>query len=228
MNVLALETSSAAGSVALVSAGRLRERWIAAPREQTAVLLPLIRELCEAARIGLGDLDLIAFGRGPGSFTGLRVAAAITQGFALAHDTPVVGVSSLAAIAQRAWREHGIARALVVVDARMGEVYSAEHALEDGLARLRGAEQIGRPEAVARPEGPGWAALGDAFERYAAELEHVAAGASRVLAGLGPAARDLVPLAEAELAAGRTLAPEAALPVYLREASAWRRDPRGA
>ncbi len=221
MNLLALETSSATGSVALVSAAGLDERTIPTPREQTARLLPLIRELCEAAGIGLAELDAIAFGRGPGSFTGLRVAAAVAQGLALAHGAPVVGVSSLAAIAQRAFREHGLGRTLVAVDARMGEVYFAELAIEAGLARPRAEERIGRPGDVPVLEGADWAAVGDAFGRYAQELAAVTGAASRALPDLTPSARDLVPLAEADLAAGRTLAPEAALPVYLREADAW-------
>lgn len=223
MSLLAIETSSAAGSVALASAGRLHERWIATPREQTARLLPSIHELCAEAGIALADLDAIAYGRGPGSFTGLRLAAAVTQGLALALGLRVVGVSSLAAIAQRASREHGHERALVAVDARMGEVYWAEYAIEDGLARLVGEERLGAPESVARPARARWAAAGDAFARYGGALEAVAAGAAAVLADLAPAARDLLPLAEVELAAGRTLAPEQALPVYLRDASAWRR-----
>lgn len=225
MNLLALETSSATGSVALATAAGLDERFIASPREQTAVLLPSIRSLCAAAGLRLADVDAIAFGRGPGSFTGLRVAAAVTQGLALAHGTPVVGVSSLAVLAQRGHREHGAERVLVVTDARMGEVYWAEYAIEDRLARLRGEERLAAPEAVAAPMGGGWAAAGDAFARYADVLAPAVSAAVAVWPELVPAARDLLPLALPELAAGRTLSPAAVQPVYLREATAWRRQP---
>lgn len=203
---------------------RIGERSIATPREQTAALLPLIRELCVEAGVGFAELDAIAFGRGPGSFTGLRVAAAITQGLSLAHGARVVGVSSLAALAQRAAREHGVTHALVVVDARMDEVYRAEYVLDGGLPRLHGAERLVRPETLELPDAPGWTAVGDAFARHPEALDPVARAAENVLADLAPTARDLFPLAEADLAAGRTLAPEAALPVYLREAEAWHRS----
>ena len=125
MNLLGLETSSTVGSVAVETPGGVLVREIATPREQTAQILALIDELLREAGIGLPDLDGIAFGRGPGSFTGLRVSVAVAQGLAAVAGMPLLPVSSLLCLAERAWREHGCERALVCVDAHMGEVYWA-------------------------------------------------------------------------------------------------------
>lgn len=222
MNVLAIETSSAAGTIALAVDGELTEREIPTPREQTELALPLIAELLDARGLRLDSLSAVAFGRGPGSFTGLRVAAALAQGLSLAARVPIVAVSSLAALAQRAWESEAISRALICVDARMHEVYSAAYTICDGLAQLEHAERVCAPAAVACPEGA-WSGIGSGFSVYARELERLSAAAERIVADLAPRARDLLPLAVRDVEAGRFVAPEHALPVYLREQSAWRR-----
>jgi tRNA threonylcarbamoyladenosine biosynthesis protein TsaB len=227
MKLLALETSSAIATIALVIGGDTVERSIDTPREQTERMLPLIDELLEGAGLGVRDLDAIVFGRGPGSFTGLRVAAALAQGLALAADRPIVAVSSLAAAAQRAWRELGAERSLVCVDARMGELYSAAFAIEAGRAQPLGPESLGAPETVEAPRGGGWGdpwcAVGNGWRAYRDALAPLLGRAGRVAADLVPSARDLIPQAVADLEAGRILSPAAALPVYLRSESAWRR-----
>lgn len=226
MNLLALETSSPVGSIALLHGAALVERVIDTPREQTELIVPLVDELLAGAGLKLGDLDAIVFGRGPGSFTGLRIAAAVTQGLAFAAGVPTVAVSSLEALAQRAWRELGIEDALVCVDARMREVYVARYAVGAGRATLRGEERLCAPAALLEPEavrGEGWVGLGSGFAAYADVLAPLTARAARVVPDLLPAARDLLAAAADELAAGRVLEPEAALPVYLRDESAWRK-----
>lgn len=227
MNLLAFETSSSMGTVALSSASGLSERAIATPREQTDLMLPLVDELLREANLRLADLDAIVFGRGPGSFTGLRVSAALAQGLALAADLPVITVSSLQALAQRAWRELGITTSLACVDARMGEVYSAGYAVRDGRAYLVGEERLGSPESVALPSatawsGP-WAAIGNGCAAHADALAPLLAAAERLVPDLLPAARDLLPQAVEDFEAGRLLTPETALPVYLRNEDAWHR-----
>ncbi|HEY8521801.1 MAG TPA: tRNA (adenosine(37)-N6)-threonylcarbamoyltransferase complex dimerization subunit type 1 TsaB [Gammaproteobacteria bacterium] len=221
MKLLAIELSSAVGSVALAVDGRVAERTIHSPRAQQALVLPLVDELLREAGLEPRALDAVAFGRGPGSFTGLRIAAAVAQGLGLAARLPLLPVSSLAALAQRAWREGGVEAALTCVDAHMGEVYWAAYAIEDGVAAPRGEERLGPPEAVEPPAGGAWAAVGDGFAAHAAALAAVTARASRVWQDLRPAARDLLPRAERDLAAGRHTPPEEALPVYLRGAGAW-------
>src|SRR5690606_16284442 len=108
MRLLAIDTSSRVGSIALLDGSDVSERFIATPREQAELVLPLVDDLLGARGIGLKDLDALVLGRGPGSFTGLRIAASVVQGLAFAAERPVVAVSSLEALAQRAWRELGI------------------------------------------------------------------------------------------------------------------------
>ncbi len=131
MKILAIETSSDVGTVALLAEGAVEEQRIATPREQTERILPLVGDLLSAAGLTLEDLDGIAFGRGPGSFTGLRIAAAVSQGFGLAANLPLLPVSSLAAMAQGVWRTQSQACSLVCIDARMGEVFWGAYEVRD-------------------------------------------------------------------------------------------------
>lgn len=223
MNLLAFETSSRIGSVALETTGGVLVREIAAPREQTERLIAFTDELLAEAGIRLEDLDGIAFGRGPGSFTGLRVSAAVAQGLAAASGVKLLPVSSLLCLAETAWAEAGCERALLCVDAHMGEVYSAFAERRDGGMEIVGEERLSAPGEVAAPAGQAWCAAGSGFAAYSEVLAPIAAGAQRVLAGLTPAAAGLLPRAKRDLAAGRHTPPAAALPVYLREHTAWRR-----
>lgn len=151
--------------------GAVRQALIATPRKQTEELLPLTAKLLTSADLSLRGLDAIAFGRGPGSFTGLRIAAAAAQGLGMATGLPLLPVSSLAATAQGMWRIHGSSHTLVCVDARMGEVYWAAFKMQDGLARVVGTEHITSPEelsaagpvsrSAAAPEDGSAAAPGD-------------------------------------------------------------------
>jgi tRNA threonylcarbamoyladenosine biosynthesis protein TsaB len=178
-----------------------------------------------AAAVELDALHGIAFGRGPGSFTGLRVSVAVAQGLAAATGVPLAPVSSLLCLAERALRESGCERALVCVDAHMGEVYSAAAERRGGIVEIVGGERLGAPAAVAAPPpGRPWCAAGTGFAAHAAALAAIAAGAATVLPALEPSAADLFPQAMRDLAAGRGAAPAAALPVYLREHTAWRRS----
>ena len=222
MKLLAFETSSREGSVALHLDGSVQQEVIATPREQTSQLLPLTARLLQRADLSLRDLDAIAFGRGPGSFTGLRIAAAAAQGLGLATGLPLLPVSSLAATAQGMWRTHGSCNTLVCVDARMGEVYWAAFEMQDGLACVVDTEQISGPEQVSGAGMASWSAAGSGFEVYSDELAGLMAQAGGVFAQACPNAIDLFPLACADLAAGRGHRPEDANPAYLRSESAWK------
>jgi tRNA threonylcarbamoyladenosine biosynthesis protein TsaB len=225
MNLLALETSSSVGSVAIETPAGVLVRELGSPREQTEQIISLTDELLRTAGIGLQDLSGIAFGRGPGSFTGLRVSVAVAQGLAAVNDLALLPVSSLLCLAQGTWREHGCERALICVDAHMGEVYWAHAAHEDGVVAILGDERLGAPADVAPPRSGAYAAVGNGFAAHADALATIAGGAARVLPALTPSAVDLLPQAKRDLAAGRVGAPAAALPVYLREHTAWRRSP---
>ncbi len=229
MKLLGFETSSTVGSVALETPASVLVREIATPREQTEQLLALIDELLRAAGIGLQDLDGIAFGRGPGSFTGLRVSVAVAQGLAAVERRAAAARVELAVPrASALGAEHGCERALVCVDAHMGEVYWA--AVERARRRrvgIVGDERLGAPGDVARA---GAAAVvrrrqrvrGASPRRSASER---AAPRERLCPTLKPVGRGLVPPGRSAISRpGASATPAAALPVYLREHTAWRRS----
>jgi tRNA threonylcarbamoyladenosine biosynthesis protein TsaB len=225
VKLLGLETSGRVGSVALSLDGRIAAREIVNAREQTEQLLAVVDELLAGASLALADLDGIAFGRGPGSFTGLRVAAAVAQGLATPARVPLLPVSSLLCLALGAVRIAQVEHVVACVDAHMGEVYWGEFALRDGVLRAVGPERLGAPADVTAPSGSSWAAVGSGFAAQREPLMSVLARAQRALPDLEPAAQDLFPAAAEALAAGRAVSPRDALPVYLREHTAWRRAP---
>lgn len=224
MKLLGLETSSAQGSVALKTHAGLAVRSIATPREQTEQVLQLAHELLTAAGLTVAELDGITFGCGPGSFTGLRVSVAVAQGLGAVGNVPLLPVSSLLCLAERAWQEQRCERALLCIDAHMGEVYWAESERCEGLVGIIGPERLARPSDVTAPRGADWAAVGGGFVAHAAALAGPLEAAARAFTALQPSAEYLFPQAERDFAAGRHVAPEAALPVYLREHTAWKRS----
>jgi len=224
VKLLGLETSSAQGSVALKTPSGISVREIATPREQAEQVLKLTDELLVAAGLTLAALDGIAFGRGPGSFTGLRVSVAVAQGLATAGGVPLLPVSSLLCLAERAWQERHCERALLCVDAHMGEVYCAESVCLAGVVGIVGSERLAAPGDVVPLKGAAWAAVGGGFATYAEILAGSVLAAAQAFPDLRPSAEHLFPQAERDLAAGRGVAPVAALPVYLREQTAWKRS----
>ena len=227
MKILALDTAANACSVALQAGEGIIERIETQPRRHAAMLLPMAEDCLAEAGIDLKDLDAVAFGRGPGSFTGLRIAASVAQGIAFGASLPVAPVSNLAAAAVAAWRKHGWRQVLAAFDARMEELYAATYRVDAaGLPELCGEEQLLAPAALAPPAGA-WFGAGSGFAAW----EEVAA--RLCLAGcdplIEPVARDLLGPAAALLAAGRAVSAAEALPVYLREQVAWQGggQPRG-
>lgn len=218
MKILALETSTDLCSVALLSDGELNERSQSAAHAHAELILPMVEALLAEAGIALAQLDALAFGRGPGAFTGVRVATAVVQGLAFGADRPVVPVSDLMALAAGAHRKHGARRVLACVDARLQEVYwcAYEAAAADKLVECV-AEQLSAAEAVQPPTGC-WFGAGSGFAAYRQPL---LAQIGSVLDGrddtLLPEARDIALLAARLFAEGHAVRAEAALPVYLRE-----------
>ncbi len=173
MKILAIDTATENCSAALLIDGNVRLREIEMERGHAERILPMVDELLSEAGITLQDLDAIAFGRGPGSFTGVRLAVTVTQGLAFGANLGVVPVSDLRAVAQRAFDlDATLTRALVCNDARMSEVYWACYERGgDGLARLQGEEHVGKPSEVKLP--PEWStatAVGRGFIAYADAL----------------------------------------------------------
>ena len=219
MRLLALDTASAACTVALVLGPVTHERHAIAPRRHAELVLPMIDELLAEAGIALAGLDAIAFGRGPGSFTGVRIACGVVQGLALGAALPVAPVSTLAALAEGARRERGERRILAGFDARMGEVYWGAFVARDGIVSAAGEEVVCRPEDVPIPREAGhWVGVGDAWAVYGDAL---ARRLGRRLSGVDPArfpaARDVAALGAALLTSGGGRSVEAALPRYLRD-----------
>jgi tRNA threonylcarbamoyladenosine biosynthesis protein TsaB len=217
---LGLDTATESCSAALLIEGRVLSRETELARGHAERILPMIDELLGEAGIGLRQLDAIAFGRGPGSFTGVRLAASITQGLAFGSGLGVVAISDLRAVAQRVLDEDsGVTRALVCNDARMQEVYwGCFERGGDGLAFARSQERVGPPQSVELPAA--WAemaGLGRGFAVYPALRALPGVAVRGDWDRLLPRAAEVVRLAVPELAAGRLLAPDAAVPVYLRD-----------
>ena len=228
MNLLALETSTDQCSVALWCDGVLLTRSLHAPRRQAEILLPMFDEVLAESGITRGQLDGIAFGRGPGAFTGVRLAVSVAQGLALALDRPVLPVSTLAALALAA--PAAAPCVLAVLDARMGEVYAgAFRRAAAAVLEPLGAETVGAAAALEVPVAPAWFGVGSGWAVHAEALGRRLGAA--VLAGVDatavPEAAQVARLAAPALAAGGGVRADQALPVYLRDKVALTRTERG-
>ena len=217
MNVLAIDTATDACTCALEFRGTIVARHTVEPRRHTERLLPMIDSVLEEAGIGLGALDAIAFGCGPGSFTGLRIACAVAQGLGFGADRPLVAVSTLQVIATGMFRAHGARRVLTALDARMDEVYWGGFEWDGVIMRPLFDESVGPPHAVGIPSGDGWVGAGSGWSAHRAALHaHLGGRVDSVDPVRLPEARDMLAPARVALEAGLFLAPEDAAPVYLR------------
>ena len=220
MKLLAIDTATEACSAALYLDGEIIQQYRVAPREHSHIILPMIEQLLVESGISVSNLDALAFGRGPGSFMGVRIAAGVTQGIAFAWDLPVVPVSTLAALAQTANTRTGATKVLSAIDARMNEVYWAAYRLsDDGCMHLAGEEGVIAPGQVSKPGGDGWTGAGSGWSTYG-EILNAAIAPERLSAQLDdcfPSAESVLKLAVAEYQAGRHVAASAAVPVYLRD-----------
>lgn len=221
MKILALDTATEACSAALFVDGSLIVREDEFERGHAEHILKMIDAVLAAGGTNLETLDAIAFGRGPGGFTGVRLAASVTQGLAFGASLPVVPVSDLAAVAQRVLDlEPSEERVLVCNDARMREVYWACFQRREDLAEAVTAEAVSPAQAVTLPESwrdAPFSAAGRGFSAYPELQQRWGAQARDVYPGLLPHAREIARLAAAEVAAGRTRPAGEALPVYLRD-----------
>jgi len=217
MKLLAFETATEACSVAVWVDGEVRERFEVAPRRHAELALPWAGQLLAEAGIVKSQLDAIAVGRGPGAFTGVRLAIALAQGIALALDRPVVPVSTLAVLAMSAPTTR-TRHVLAAIDARMGEVYSAAFARDgDGVVAMS-EETVSRPDVVALQEGvDAWFGIGTGFAAAEGALQQrLQPRLAGVDAGALPHASVLAGLAAIAFANGGGLPPERAEPAYLR------------
>lgn len=213
--LLALDTATEACSVALLHDGRVLSHYEVIPRLHAQRLLPMIQTLLSEAGIALTAVDALAFGRGPGAFTGVRIAVGVIQGLAFALERPVLPVSTLATIAQRAHREQSAEQVAVAIDARMDEVYWGCYRAQQGEMQLAGSEAVLPPEQVQLPLGSSgeWFGAGTGWG-YGSRLAVQPAAADSTLL---PHAEDLLTLAGFAWRRGEAVDADQAQPIYLRD-----------
>ncbi len=222
MKILAIETATEACSAALYNDGEIITRYELAPRKHTQLILPMMDEILDEAGVTRSSLDAIAFGRGPGAFTGLRIAVGIAQGLALAIDKPVIPISTLGAMAQQVLdKTSGLLASdeitfIPAIDARMGEVYWAQYKQIAGVVCLEGKEQLSKPEVMAEFNnkeirfGSGWNAYHPELMKYdSTEI-------SNATKDVFPNAYYIAKLAASAFVRGEMIDAAYAEPVYLR------------
>lgn len=217
--ILALDTSTDAGSVALWQDGEVLENFQLLPRQQAQALLPQIDDLLAQAGIGLNQLDALAFGRGPGSFTGLRIAAASIQGLALALDRPVLPVSTLQTLAWTAHQQYFANKVLTLLDARMNEVYWCAWQWQDSCPQPLLVETLSPPEAILLKgqQDQDWVLAGSGAVFVDRLPPLVRSCVQQELPDIRPSAGAMVHLAHQAWLRGEGLDAADALPVYLRD-----------
>jgi len=219
VKLLAIETSTEACSAALLVDGEVIELYEVAPRRHASLILPMCQQLLAEGGMDVGDLEMLAFGRGPGSFTGVRIAVSIIQGVAFAADLPVMPVSGLVALAQGVRRELGSQRVLAAIDARMGEVYwSSCVSNEEGIMQPVDEEQLATPEKLLLPAGSGWLGAGTGWQGHGESLRQRLRGRlEESHPERYPRARDIAILASHAIERGaEPLRADGIQPVYLR------------
>lgn len=216
MNLLAIETATETCSVALAVDDEVLELYEHAPRQHAELLLPWVKQLLAEAGFGFASLDGIAFSRGPGSFTSLRIGIGVVQGLAWASECPVIPVSSLAATAQTAIGD-GISSALVALDARMNEVFTGTFAANSsGIMIPTDDERVCGPEDVQLPAHSTTFGVGIGFDRYDF-LKEQGGRLAGIRPDIWPKASSVIKLAQEWLRYSEALPAEQAQPVYLRD-----------
>lgn len=226
--ILAIDTATEACSVAIWNQGEVHALFELCPREHTQRILPLVQQVLAESGLSLSQLDALAFGRGPGSFTGVRIGIGIAQGLALGAELPMLGISTLQTMAQGAWRMTGAQRVLAAIDARMGEVYwgQFERKLDGQWLESAGEAVLSPQQALERAQQlqGDWAHVGTGWQTYP---DLVAGSSLNVTDGqmLLPQAEDMLPLALLAWQQGLAVNVENAEPTYLRNEVTWKKLP---
>ncbi|GAA0858194.1 tRNA (adenosine(37)-N6)-threonylcarbamoyltransferase complex dimerization subunit type 1 TsaB [Aliiglaciecola litoralis] len=224
MKLLAIDTATEACSAALSVDSKVDSRFEVCPQQHSQKLLPMVDDLLKSNRLRIQELDYLVFGRGPGSFTGVRIATGLIQGLSLGIERPVAAVSTLAAMAQQAFETLTVKRVAVAIDARMDEVYFAQYECIDGVANLIGEEAVLKPNQVLDLIdqdiellcGTGW----QAYSEFDALVKQYCAPTV-----LYPNAIYMVAIAKALIASGDVCNAEQIKPVYLRDTVTWKKLP---
>ncbi|MCH8537657.1 MAG: tRNA (adenosine(37)-N6)-threonylcarbamoyltransferase complex dimerization subunit type 1 TsaB [Alkalimonas sp.] len=225
MKLLALDTSTEACSVALLVDGQILALDEVCPQQHSKRVLPMVQQLLSEAELSLQQLDGLVFGKGPGSFTGVRIGVGVAQGLAFGADLPVHGVSTLAAMAQAAHRMQQAQQVIAAIDARMAEIYLGIYQLDgSGIMQLQGTEQAIKPAALMPltnavdyvAAGTGWQTYGDILQQWQT------ARSSDILY---PSAQDMLVLAQPSWHGSGFVAAELAEPSYVRDEVSWKKLP---
>lgn len=223
MKLLAIDTSSAILSVAAQNGEKIASREETIPRQHAEMIFTLCEQVLAECGLQLNELEAIACGIGPGSFTSLRIGLGVVQGLALGAELPVISISSLLAVAQAATPE-AVGTALVCMDARMGEVYTAQcQRSTDGLMQLATKESVSPAEQVNFPAAENWVALGNGFAEYQQRFSTIP---TQVISNCWPQATAILELARPMFAAGESDSPSSLIPNYVRDNVAKRSNPK--
>jgi len=213
LNLLAFDTSTEFLSIAIARDEEVFCLDTLAGQSHSQRILPEIQHLMRRAQLQLSDLNGLVFGAGPGSFTGVRIAAGVAQGLALGAGLPVLGVCTLMALAQGS----RASKVLACLDARMGEVYFAAYVKQGDAWHTVHAPGLYKPDAVPQVDGHGWAAAGSGWQTYGDILSaRYSAQISEMQPQLMPQANAMLQLASADFASGRTMTAADAMPIYIR------------
>ncbi len=224
MKILALETSTEFCSAALYLNGRIFNKEILAERRHSEILLPMIHELLKEAELALQQLDGVAFGSGPGSFTGLRIACGVAQGLAYAINLPIIGISTLEAVAQQIDEK----KIIVALDARMGEIYHAAYQkLTNHDWKIISPPILCSPQHAPSVPGNGWIGCGSGFDVYRKELSALySENIHKIHFKLHPQAGEIVQLALPKFTDGSNTDSANVTPVYIRNKVALKENER--
>ncbi|KGJ91821.1 tRNA (adenosine(37)-N6)-threonylcarbamoyltransferase complex dimerization subunit type 1 TsaB [Colwellia psychrerythraea] len=237
MNYLALDASTEACSVALQVNGKVFSRYELCPQSHSLHLLPMIDAVLNEASIKLADLDGLIFGQGPGSFTGVRIGVGVAQGLAFSANLPVVGVSSLQAMAQMAYMKHGQKQVIAAIDARMSEVYNGYYTLDEhDVMQAQQAEAVTPPEQLAEQlsavvttpfyaVGTGWDAYSEKLSEKSGEQLFALQTNNGSPDILFPSAEAMLVIGKIKLELGQGVSAEEAQPVYVRDTVSWKKLP---
>lgn len=224
--IIAIDTATEACSVAIWDQGEIHALFELCPREHTQRILPMVQRVLAETGLALNQFNALAFGRGPGSFTGVRIGIGIAQGLALGADLPMLGISTLQTLAQGAWRASGAERVLAAIDARMGEVYWGQfERRQNGRWQESAAEAVlSPPQALERAQHlqGQWAHVGTGWQTY----PNLVSGCALTLCDGQmqlPQAEDMLPLALQAWQQGLAVAVENAEPTYLRNEVTWKK-----
>lgn len=218
MKILAIDTATEACSAALYVDGEITSEYKIAPREHTQLILPMIDRLLTDAGLVVNQLDALAFARGPGAFTGVRIAAGIIQGLSYAAEIPVVPVSTLAAIAAGVYYQHGHKDILSAIDARMGEVYWGAYHIEEDSVTLIDNELVCAVENLPDQLSKNWVGAGTGWSEYSELLKsRFKLEEDLIYENYLPSAETVVKLAVQDFKLNKQMSAHQAQPVYLRD-----------